>query len=242
LEEITAAIFAQPDESGKGMLINYISDTAHQKGTGAWMSKDAMDIQQAIPVIDAAVTQRALSSMKVQRLKADELKPETVSTFTGNKQEYVDDLENALYFSIIAAYTQGLAMLQQASVVYNYKINIATVASVWRGGCIIRAALLEEIRSVYAESPDLLNLLLSDHFSKILTAHKGSLQRILSSGILNNIPLPALSATLAYYDSYHSGWLPANLVQAQRDFFGAHTYERLDKPGNFHTNWNQTIQ
>lgn len=242
LIEITAAIFAQPDEDGKGMLVNYILDTAHQKGTGAWMSKDAMDIQQAIPSIDAAVTQRALSAMKIQREKASELVSKSDKGFTGNKQAYAAQLEDAMHFSVILAYTQGLAMLQQASVVYNYKINLATVASVWRGGCIIRAAILEDIRAVYAESPELINLLLNNRFSTLLSGLKDALKNTITSGIQNNIALPAFSATLAYYDSYHSGWLPANLVQAQRDFFGAHTYERIDKAGIFHTNWNQTIQ
>ncbi len=242
LIEITAAIFTQKDEEGKGMLINYILDTAHQKGTGAWMSKDAMDIQQAIPSIDAAVTQRAISAMKVQRLKADELLPPSQTSFTGDKEEFIKQLEDALYFAIIVAYTQGLAMLQQASVVYHYKINIATVASVWRGGCIIRAKILEDIRAAHAESPELTNLLLNDRFSKLLIELKNPLKNIITSGVQNNIPIPAFSATLAYYDSYHSGWLPANLVQAQRDFFGAHTYERMDKEGIFHTEWNQTIQ
>lgn len=242
LIEITAAIFSQQDEDGKGMLVNYILDTAHQKGTGAWMSKDAMDIQQAIPSIDAAVTQRALSAMKVQRVRAGELITNSRSPFSGDKKAFTDQLEDALYFSIILAYTQGLAMLQQASVVYHYKINIATVASVWRGGCIIRAAILEDIRAAYAESPELTNLLVNSRFSKLLAEIKSSLKNTITAGIQNNIPLPAFSATLAYYDSYHSDWLPANLVQAQRDFFGAHTYERIDKEGIFHTEWNQTIQ
>ena len=242
LIEITAAIFAQPDEAGKGMLVNFILDTAHQKGTGAWMSKDAMDIQQAIPSIDAAVTQRALSAMKVQRVKANELLPERQTTPTTNREKFANEVEDALYFSIILAYTQGLAMLQQASVVYHYKINIATVASVWRGGCIIRAAILEDIHAAYAESPDLTNLMMNSRFSDLLKEFKGSLKSTITSGIQNNIPLPSFCATLSYYDSYHSGWLPANLVQAQRDFFGAHTYKRIDKDGIFHTDWNQTIQ
>jgi len=242
LVEITSAIFLQEEENSKEKIINFISDTAHQKGTGAWMSKDAMDIQQPIPSIDAAVSQRAISSMKIQRIAAENLVPKKDALFTGNKMDYIDQLEDALYFATVIAYTQGLSMLNQASVVHKYNINIATVASVWRGGCIIRAAILEDIRAVYESEPDLQNLLLSKLFSEKLQKLKNPLKIIVTSGIQNNIPLPAFGATIAYYDSYHCGWLPANLLQAQRDFFGAHTYERLDKPGIFHTNWNQTIQ
>ena len=242
LVEITAAIFMQNDEGSGEKLINKIADTAHQKGTGAWMSKEAMDIQQTIPSIDAAVSQRAISSMKLQRLKAESLFPLKEISFTGNKADYIDQMEDALYFAVIIAYTQGLAMLQQASVVHKYNISIATVASVWRGGCIIRAEILEEIRAAFEATPELTNLLLSEAFSERLNKLKNPLKIIVTSGIQNNIPLPVFSATLSYYDSYHSGWLPANLLQAQRDFFGAHTYERLDKPGIFHTNWNQTVQ
>ncbi len=242
LVEITAAIFAQDDENSNEKLIDLISDTAHQKGTGAWTSKDAMDIQYPIPAIDAAVSQRAMSSMKLRRMEAEKLLHKKEVSFIGNKQDYLDQLEDALYFATILAYTQGLAMLHHASTVYTYNINIATVASVWRGGCIIRANILKDIRDVYAAVPELQNLLLSEHFSSILNKLKNPLKIIITSGIQNNIPLPAFCATLAYFDSYHSGWLPANLIQAQRDFFGAHTYERLDKPGIFHTSWNQIVQ
>ncbi|MEO6583039.1 MAG: NADP-dependent phosphogluconate dehydrogenase, partial [Ferruginibacter sp.] len=242
LIEITAAIFGQHDDDGKQILLNNISDVAHQKGTGAWMSKDAMDTQQAIPTIDAAVSQRALSSMKEQRIRAEKMAMASTGAFTGNVSDYINQLEDALYFAVINAYAQGLAMLGHASTIYKYNINIATVAAVWRGGCIIRAGVLEDIRAAYAEYPELENLLLNEKFATLLQSLKNPTRATIISGIQNNIPLPAFSATLSYFDSYRSGWLPANLIQAQRDFFGAHTYERLDKPGIFHTNWNQTIQ
>lgn len=242
LVEITAAIFLQDDTDTKEKIINIISDTAHQKGTGAWMSEDAMVIQQPIPVIDAAVSQRALSSIKSQRVAAEKMLPLKEIAFTGNRQDYIDQMEDALYFAVIIAYNQGFSMLREASIVYKYNINLATVAAIWRGGCIIRAGVLEDIHAAYQETPDLQNLLLSSHFSKLLNQLKNPLRIVVISGLQANIPLPAFCATIAYYDSFQSGWLPANLVQAQRDFFGAHTYERQDKPGTFHTIWNQTIQ
>lgn len=242
LVEITAAVFTQPDEEGKGMLIDFIADTAHQKGTGAWMSQDAMRIQSPIPAIDAAVTQRILSSLKQQRVIAARFfNKENVVEEAPNKETLILDVEAALYTSFIITYAQGLAMLQQASSTYKYETDIAVVASIWRGGCIIRAALLKEITEAFRKDDKLANLMLAEEFSEQVKTGSIALRRVLQKGLQYAIPLPGFSACLNYYDSYFSEWLPANLIQAQRDFFGAHTYERTDKEGTFHTNWNQTI-
>ena len=243
LIEITAAVFLQKEEDGQGLLIDKIADTAQQKGTGAWMSQDAMNIQSAIPAIDAAVSQRTLSAMKEERVAAAATnKKESFTGLTGNRNDFINQLEDALHASFVITYAQGLAMLQQASITYKYNVNISTVASIWRGGCIIRAAMLENITQAFTQQPDLKNLMLSNQFSDQLNKEQYSLKGILKNAINNSIPVPAFSACMNYYDSYYSPWLPANLIQAQRDFFGAHTYERLDKPGIFHTNWNQKIQ
>ncbi len=242
LIEITAAVFTQPDEESKGLLIDFIADTAHQKGTGAWMSQDAMRILAPIPAIDAAVTQRILSSMKQQRVVAAKFFQKGGSTdVAANKETLTLDIETALYTAFIITYSQGLAMLQQASVTYKYETDIAVVASIWRGGCIIRAALLKEITEAFKKDASLPNLILSEEFGETVKTGSAALRRITEKGLQNAIPLPGFSACMNYYDSYFSEWLPANLIQAQRDFFGAHTYERTDKEGTFHTNWNQTI-
>lgn len=242
LIEITAAVFTQADEAGKGMLIDNILDTAHQKGTGAWMSQDAMKILSPIPAVDAAVTQRILSSFKKERVLASKFfaKDSHVEA-AANKETLANDIENALYAAFIITYSQGLSMLQQASNTYQYGINIATVASIWRGGCIIRAALLKEITTAYQKDENLKNLLLSNEFGEVIRMAEPALRRTVQKGLQYAIPLPSFSACINYYYSYFSEWLPANLIQSQRDFFGAHTYERTDSEGIFHTNWNQTI-
>ncbi|MDB5201503.1 MAG: gnd 2 [Ferruginibacter sp.] len=241
LMEITAAIFEQPDESGAEMLIDKIKDTAHQKGTGAWMSQDAMKIPAPIAAIDAAVSQRILSSLKEERVAAaGSISGATAKDMPARFEESA--LENALHAAFIITYAQGLAMLQKASDSYKYGVNIATVSTIWRGGCIIRAGLLEGITEVFDKDPGLTNLMLDPAQKNTLESLLPAMRSIVQSGIGAAIPLPSFSSCIHYYDSYHSAWLPANLVQAQRDFFGAHTYERTDKPGTFHTNWNETIQ
>ncbi len=243
LIEITAAIFIQEDEHSKEMLIDKIKDTAHQKGTGAWMSQDAMNISAPIPAIDAAVSQRILSSMKSERLLAgNDVTTENIENINSNKADFINQLEDALHAAFIITYAQGMAMLQVASVVYKFNTNIATVAAIWRGGCIIRAAMLEDISNAFAKQPALKNLMQNDIFAEQLNKEIYSLRGMLKSAINKGIPVPALYACNSYYESYHSVWLPANLIQAQRDFFGAHTYERNDREGTFHTKWNQLIQ
>ncbi len=242
LVQISAAIFKQPDADTDHMLIDVIADTAKQKGTGAWTSEDAMKILCPVPVIDVSVTQRIMSSMKQQRVTASRFyNNPIVDHEAANKDTLVMDVENALYAGFILTYSQGLSLLKKASETYNYGINLPTVASIWRGGCIIRAAMLNDITKVLRES-DAENLLLSDHFSKLIMECEPALRRIVMKAVTAGIPVPALGACLTYKDSYFSEWLPANLIQAQRDFFGAHTYERTDKEGIFHTEWNEKIQ
>lgn len=238
LIEITADIFNQKDELTNNRLIDMILDSAHQKGTGGWASEDAMKLQVPIPVIDTAVSMRDLSAYKKERqLIANSHQPSANSHI--DKNELVNILEQALYFSMITTFTQGMSLLHFASIEYNYDLKLENIAKIWRGGCIIRASLLEDIYAAYSKQPDLSNLLLSDTFSQKLIQSQKAIREVIKTGVENGIPLPAMMSALAYYDSFRSGWLPANLIQAQRDYFGAHTYERTDKEGTFHTHWNQ---
>jgi 6-phosphogluconate dehydrogenase len=239
LIEITADIFTQKDDLSDSRIIDKILDSAKQKGTGAWTSEDAMNLQVPIPVIDIAVSMRDLSAYKKEREVAQQHLEGSITKFTGDKNELVKWMEQALYFSIITVYAQGMALLQVASKKYKYDLKLEDIASIWRGGCIIRAALLEDIRSAFSKQPDLSNLMLSDSFSKKLVQSQMDLRKVIQTAVASGIPVPALMGALAYFDSYRSGWLPANLIQAQRDNFGAHTYERTDREGIFHTQWNQ---
>ena len=243
LLEITAAVFLQKDEDDTGMLVDKIKDTAKQKGTGAWMSQDAMATGSPIPSIDVAVSARILSSMRNERATASEIYPLKISeTLSTDKNKFINLLEDALYAAFAITYAQGLAMLQNSSDNYKYNTDLKTVASIWRGGCIIRAAMLEDIMETYQAEPEINNILNGKKFSAVVAVSQKSLRNIVQIGTQQAIPLPSLSASLNYFDSYRSKWLPANLIQAQRDFFGAHTYERIDKEGTFHTEWNVTVQ
>jgi 6-phosphogluconate dehydrogenase len=243
LIEITAAIFLQKDDTSEGLLVDKIKDTAKQKGTGAWMSQDAMATGSPIPAIDAAVSARILSSMKREREIASQVYSLKIEKhFEGDKQTFITLLEEALYTAFIITYAQGLAMLQTSSDFYKYDTDITTVASIWRGGCIIRAAMLEDIMETYQTEPGTRNILNGKKISEAINASQNSLRNVVQIGAQQAIPLPSLSACLSYFDAYKSDWLPANLTQAQRDFFGAHTYERTDKEGIFHTEWNAVIQ
>ena len=243
LIEITAAIFLQKDEESADMLVDKIKDTAKQKGTGAWMSQDAMAIGAPIPAIDAAVSARIMSSMRTERGIASHIYPTKIEeNYVVDKQEFIDLLEEALYTAFVITYAQGLHMLQTSSDFYKYNTNITAVASIWRGGCIIRAAMLEDIMETYQTEPEIKNILNGKKISEAINVSQNSLRKIIQIGVQHGIPLPSFSASLSYFDAYRSKWLPANLIQAQRDFFGAHTYERLDKEGTYHTEWNAIIQ
>ena len=242
LMEITAAIFLQKDDTTDAMLVDMISDTARQLGTGAWMSQDAMATGSPIPSIDAAVSARSLSSMKQDRVNASKKLKGPNAGVAKDKTAFIAQLEEALYAGYILTYAQGLAMLKSSSDFYKYGTDITTVAKIWRGGCIIRAAMLEDIMETYRDEPGLKDILNGKKFSEAINASQAALRSIVQTGAGLGIPLPSFSANLGYFDSYRSAWLPANLIQAQRDFFGAHTYERIDKEGIFHTQWNATVR
>jgi 6-phosphogluconate dehydrogenase len=238
LVEITARILTLNDPDSGGPLVDVILDKAQQKGTGKWTSQDALDLGVPVPTITAAVDARILSAYKDERQRAgDTLAAPAALGFQGEGTAFVNALESALFATEIAAYAQGYALLRAASQEYGYHLNYGEIARIWRGGCIIRAGFLEDIRKAYADEPELPNLMLAPYFRDQLAERMADWRKIVSTGVLTGIPLPAMSSALAYYDGYRSARLPANLLQAQRDFFGAHTYERTDRAGSFHTEW-----
>lgn len=237
LIEITADVFLKKDDKTGALLVDMILDKAKQKGTGMWTSQSAMDLNVPIPVIDAAVSMRYLSSMKDERMVTAEKYHFPENTILVNKDQLVADCKEALQFAFILAYAQGLHLLHEASKAFNYNINIAEVVRIWRGGCIIRSSLLNEIRKAYAENSTLNNIIHSSVFTESLKNMRDAAEQICSIALKNKIPVAAFAASLNYFDAYCTAKLPANLIQAQRDFFGAHTYERTDAPGSFHTDW-----
>jgi 6-phosphogluconate dehydrogenase len=237
LIEITSHILLKVDERTGKHLLDVILDEAEQKGTGMWTSQDAMDIQVPTPVIDSAVVARNLSALKSEREAASRTLRVKIPHFDGDRDALLTPLKGALYASMIITYAQGMAQLRIASQVYEYHINLEDVARIWRGGCIIRAALLEDIRAAFHAHPDLSNLLNDVHLSQAFISKQADLRAVVSLAVKLGLPIPGLMASLAYFDGYRSAWLPANLIQAQRDDFGAHTYERVDAKGVFHTHW-----
>lgn len=240
LIEITADIFAKKDEETGRPMIDVILDKAGQKGTGKWTSQSALDLGVPLPLITESVFARFISALKEERVKASKILtgPETAN-FTGDRKEFIEHVRQALYLSKICSYAQGFAQLKAASVEYNWHLNYGDIAMIWRGGCIIRARFLQKIKEAYDRNPQLENLLLDPYFKDIADRYQQSLRHVVANAVLNGVPVPAFSAALAYYDSYRTETLPANLIQAQRDYFGAHTYERVDKEGTFHTNWTE---
>ena len=236
LVEITARIFERAEEGGKP-LVDTILDEAQQKGTGKWMSQNAFDIGAPIPTINAAVEARILSSLKTERVAASKVLRGPSPEGRGDRARLVEAARHALYASKITSYAQGMAMLRIASKEYDYGINPGSVARIWRAGCIIRASLLEDIRRAFDRDPSLVNLLLDDAFRDAIAERQDGWRHAVQAAIGLGIPVPAMSSSLAYYDAYRSARLPANLTQAQRDFFGAHTYRRVDREGVFHTDW-----
>jgi len=237
LIEITADIFEKKDELSSGELIDKILDSAQQKGTGGWTSEDAMKLQVPLPVIDIAVTMRDISAIKQERIAMHKILtgPGVINTY--DKDSLINWLQEALYFAIIASYAQGFALLYAASKKYKYDLNLENIARIWRGGCIIRSALLENIRTAFSQNPGLSNIIGDEKIAKKLMGAQTEIRKVIQIGSEAGIPIPGFMMALAYYDSYRSEWLPANLIQAQRDYFGAHTYERNDKEGIFHTHW-----
>jgi 6-phosphogluconate dehydrogenase len=239
LIEITAQIFLQKDEQKEGHLVDYILDSAKHKGTGKWTSQCGMDLGVPLSIIDVAVTSRYLSALKAERVTAAKILSGPNSSFNlnGNKGAVIHQVKDALYFATICAYAQGMHLLKVASETYGYNLRLDEVARIWRGGCIIRATLLEDITQAYRNNPILPNLLVDPALSAVVAARQDSTRKVLTYAITAGIPVPALSAALAYFDAYRTGRLPSNLIQAQRDNFGAHTYERIDTEGVFHTQW-----
>ncbi|GIP63618.1 6-phosphogluconate dehydrogenase, NADP(+)-dependent, decarboxylating [Virgibacillus pantothenticus] len=238
LIEITADIFTKKDEETGKPLVDVILDTAGQKGTGKWTSKNALDLGVPLPLITESVFARFISAMKDERVRAsEELHGPEKKEFTGDKKELIEAVRKALYMSKICSYAQGFAQMRSQSEENDWNLNYGEIAMIWRGGCIIRAQFLQKIKDAYERTPDLANLLLDPYFKEIVENYQDALREVVAIAIKHGIAVPAFSSAIAYYDSYRSADLPANLVQAQRDYFGAHTYQRKDKEGVFHTNW-----
>ncbi len=239
LIEITAKIFTKIDEETGKPLVDMILDKAGQKGTGKWTSQTAFDLGVAIPTINAAVEARILSAYKAERQAAGKTLGTPQKPFDGKKEHLVDAVHDALYASKICSYAQGTAMMKIASEEYGWNLDLAEISRIWKGGCIIRARFLDLIKEAYRQRPDLPNLLLHPEFSAWMLKAQDSWRMVIQTANELGIPCLALSASLSYFDSYRRDRLPQNLTQAQRDFFGAHTYERVDQEGIFHTEWSE---
>jgi 6-phosphogluconate dehydrogenase len=241
LIEITRDIFGETDEKTGKPLLDVILDEAKQKGTGKWTSQDALDVGAPTPTINAAVEARIISALKDERVAASEHlfgpEPAFDSEIDGNVDAFVDMMRDALFAAKICSYAQGFALLRIASAEYGYDLDYGDIAKIWRGGCIIRAAFLEDIREAFARQPDLTNLLMDPSFGQAVEDRQEAMRAVVTYAVANGIPVPALASALAYFDAYRTARLPANLIQAQRDYFGAHTYRRLDREGSFHTEW-----
>jgi 6-phosphogluconate dehydrogenase len=239
LIEITADIFTKMDDGTGRPLVDLILDEAQQKGTGKWTSQNALDVGAPIPTINAAVESRILSSLKSQRIVASKVLRGPKSAYTGDRRKLIEAARQALYASKITSYAQGLGLLRLASDEYQYDLQPGTIAGIWRAGCIIRAGLLSDITAAYQRDPALVNLLLDDAFRSVVEQRQVAWREVVQTAVGLGIPALALSASLAYFDAYRSERLPANLTQAQRDYFGAHTYRRIDREGVFHTEWTE---
>ena len=239
LIEISSHIFASKDEDGQP-LVDKILDTAGQKGTGKWTVVGALDTGQPVTLIGESVFSRCLSALKDERVEASSvLKGPDAKTFTGDKAAFIEDVRRALYCSKIISYAQGYMLLRAAAKENGWNLNMGGIALMWRGGCIIRSRFLGKIKEAFVVNPDLNNLLMDSFFSGVLNQYQDAWRKTLQRSVEMGIPTPAFSTALAFFDGYRAGRLPANLLQAQRDYFGAHTYERIDKPRGefFHTNW-----
>jgi 6-phosphogluconate dehydrogenase len=238
LIEITGDILAVKDQDGLPLL-DKILDKAAQKGTGKWTVNTSLDVATPLTLITESVFARILSSMKDERVLASKILTGPKADFSGDKKAFIDEIGHALYAAKLVSYTQGYQLMRAAAKEFGWNLNFGGIALIWRGGCIIRSAFLGKIKEAFVLNPDLVNLLLDPFFKEAISKSQQSLRNVLAEAIKNGIPTPALSSALAYYDGYRSENLPANLLQAQRDFFGAHQYERVDKPRGeyFHTNW-----
>jgi 6-phosphogluconate dehydrogenase len=238
LIEITRDILAYKDEQGE-YVVDKILDTAGQKGTGKWASESSLDLGMPLTLIGEAVYARCLSAMKEERVAASKILSGPKVHFDGDKKAIIEDIRQALLASKIVSYAQGFMLLREAGKEYKWKLNYGGIALVWRAGCIIRSAFLDKIKAAFDRNADLSNLLLDPYFSGVMERCQSSWRKVASKALEAGVPVPAFTTALAFYDGYRSARLPANLLQAQRDYFGAHTYERVDKPRGqfFHTNW-----
>lgn len=238
LIEITADIFTKKDEETGRALVDVILDKAGQKGTGKWTSQNALDLGVPLPIITESVFARYISALKDERVTASkQLIGPQITPFTGNKDEVIEHVRRALYLSKICSYAQGFAQMKTASEQYEWNLRYGDIAMIFRGGCIIRAQFLHKIAEAYDREPNLSNLLLDPYFNDIASQYQASLRHVVGLALQQGIPVPAFASAISYYDSYRAEVLPANLIQAQRDYFGAHTYERTDKDGIYHTQW-----
>ncbi len=237
LIEITGVVLAKEDEETNKALVDIILDEASQKGTGKWTSQEAMDLGVPIPSIDAAVEARFISAYKSERIEASQILQGPSLKFDGDKDKFIQAIHDALYASEILAYAQGLSLMTSASKEYGFDLNLGNIAKIWRGGCIIRSKILGDITKAYEKNSQLPNLLFDDYFSGLLNYLQDALRYVVQIANKFGIPCLVTSSSLGYYDSYRKERLPASLIQAQRDYFGAHTYKRIDKEGIFHTKW-----
>ena len=237
LIDITADILAHKDPETGNALVEMILDTAEQKGTGKWTSQIALDMGVSAPTIADAVFARTMSAMQAERVLASKLLKGPQPQATQNLAEVLPKIQGALLAAKICAYAQGFALIKAGDQEHDWQLPMDKVASVWRAGCIIRARLLEDIRRAFANQHDLTNLLIDEHFARLMAKCQQDLREVVAMAALSGVAVPALMSALSYYDAYRTERLPANLLQAQRDYFGAHTYQRLDKPGKFHTQW-----
>lgn len=238
LIEITADIFSKKDPNTGKPMVDVILDAAGQKGTGKWTSQSSLDLGVPLSIVTESVFARFLSAMKEERVEASKiLKGPHTAPYEGDEREFVEAVRKALYASKISSYAQGFAQLRAASEEFNWNLNFGSIAMIFRGGCIIRARFLENIKQAYDKNPELKNLLLDDYFGWVVTNYQDAWRNVVSVAMQRGIPVPAFASALAYYDSYRTERLPANLLQAQRDYFGAHTFQRVDKEGTFHFQW-----
>lgn len=238
LIEITAKIFLQKEQDGT-LLLDHILDVANQKGTGKWTGVSALDLGVPVSLITEAVYARCLSSLKEDRLQAQKIFPHVINSYTGVKKQLILDIKQALYASKIISYAQGFMLMRAAAKEMKWDLNYGSIALIWRAGCIIRSGFLNDIKKAYDVNKELPCLLFDDFFKKAIINAEVSWRKVVITAVQAGIPIPCFSSALAFFDGYRSGYLPANLIQAQRDFFGAHTYERTDKPRGqfFHTDW-----
>lgn len=238
LIEITADIFGKKDPATGKPMVDVILDAAGQKGTGKWTSQSALDLGVPLSIITESVFARFISAMKAERVAASKrLSGPATTPYAGDKQAFIEAVRKALYASKIASYAQGFAQMRLASEEYGWDLNYGAIAMIFRGGCIIRARFLQNIKDAYDRDPNLKNLLLDDYFKDVVEDYQDAWRQVIATAVTRGIPVPAFSSALAYYDSYRSERLPANLLQAQRDYFGAHTFERVDQEGTFHFQW-----